>query len=292
MRSLILTIAVCVFAHAGVPAADLLAGKTLSRIKAVGDRYSGAIGFSVIDLANGRTFGLNEENVFAQASSIKVPLMIEVFRSAAAGKLDLQEKITLESKDVVGGSGHLQTRLRSGPATFTVNELVTAMIETSDNTATNKLIAMVGMDPVNRLLDSMDLRTTRLRRIMLDTAAARRGEENVSTPREMARLMELIYRGKAGDPASSSRMIDILKLVKADFRDVIPAHVPVASKPGIIPGVRCETGIVYLERRPFVMSVMSAFLGPEENPVKEIAGILFEHFEKLANSNPYGNKTY
>ena len=107
---------------------------------------------------------------------------------------------------------------------MTVEDLVTAMIETSDNTATNRLIALVGMERVNAMLDRPGFRQTRLRRIMLDAEAAARNDENVSTPMEMAKLAELIYRGKAVDADSSRRMTEIMNLVSADFRAAIPRH--------------------------------------------------------------------
>jgi len=291
MRKWMALLAVCATVRAEAPAAALLNAKTLARIKAVESRTSGVIGVAAIDLTTGDLLEHNGEFVFAQASSIKIPILMQLFADAAAGKLSLDEKVTLQPADSVGGSGHIHSVLRSGPATFTLQELATAMIETSDNTATNKLIARVGMDAVNRLLDSMGFRATRLRRIMLDTAAARRGEENVSTPVEMARLMEILYRGKAVNADSSQRMIEILKLVKADFRAAVPSNIPVAAKPGGIAGVRCESGIVFLPGRPFVMSVSSSFLDDADNPVKEIASILFAHFDKVAHSNRYGHRT-
>jgi beta-lactamase class A len=69
------------------------------------------------------------------------------------------------------------------------------MIVLSDNTAANMLIEIVGMENVNRTMTSLGLKQTRLQRKMLDTAASARGEENLSTPAEAARLMEILYRG-------------------------------------------------------------------------------------------------
>jgi beta-lactamase class A len=130
---------------------------------------------------------------------------------------------------------------------------------------------------------------TRLRRIMLDQAAASRDEENVSTPREMARLAALLYQHKLAGPAPTMDMLAMMKLVKADFREAIPAHVEVAAKPGELTGVRCETGVIYLKGRPFVLSVMTTYLGKEESQVPAVARILYDHFERLARGNRYGN---
>jgi beta-lactamase class A len=280
----------CSLLHASEPVSELLEKKCLARIQTADAALDGVLGVAAIDLHSGRLLSYNGNTVFPQASSIKIPIMLKVFRAAQQGRLELSRAVTLTQADSVGGSGHLQESLRRGPLDLTVEDLVKAMIETSDNTATNKLIALVGgVDSVNRALDEMGFRQTRLHRVMMDSGAARRDEENVSTPVEMARLVELIYRGKAVDEAASSRMVEILKLVTADFRKTLPAAVPVASKPGGIPGVRCETGIVYLGKRPFVLSVMSTFLAGDSNPVGEVAGILYRHFEKLGRSNRYGH---
>jgi beta-lactamase class A len=137
----------------------------------------------------------------------------------------------------------------------------------------------------------MGFLNTRLRRIMMDRPAARRNEENVSTPSEMARLVEVIYRGKAVDANASAQMIDIMKLVKGDFRKAVPATVVTASKTGDLNGVRCETGVILLPGRPFVLSVMSTYLIAENGPIAEVTGMVYRHFEKLAQSNRYGHRT-
>jgi beta-lactamase class A len=277
----------CAFVHAaGVE--ELLDAKLKAKLAALEARTTGVLGYAIIDLATGRIISHNAETVFPQASSIKIPIMMAVFAQECAGKLKLSDSFELTSRDSVGGSGHLRLLLRTRPGTLSVDELITAMIETSDNTATNRLIALVGMDQVNALIDKLRFRQTRLRRIMLDAAAGARNEENVSTPLEMARIAESIYRGKAVDADASRQMVEILKLVDADFRAVIPASVAVASKPGGLTGVRAETGIVYVSGRPFVLSVCATYLDRSDNPVREVARAVYDHFAKLARSNRFG----
>jgi beta-lactamase class A len=270
-------------------AEELFGAKLTARLRAVEEQSSGVIGYAIIDLGTGRMLERNGNTVFPQASSIKIPIMIQVFEQAREGRLRLSDTVTLTAKDAVEGSGHLRLLLRTNPLTISVEDLVTAMIQTSDNTATNRLIAMAGMERVNAMLDRLGFRQTRLRRIMLDAEAAARNEENVSTPVEMARIAELLYRGKAVDAPASHRMLEIMKLVSADFRAAVPPGVPVASKPGELTGVRCETGIVYVKGRPFVLSVAASFLREPDNPVPEVARIVYEHFARLARSNKFGN---
>jgi beta-lactamase class A len=269
---------------------DLLEQKLAEKIRKLYDSLDGVLGVAAIDLATGRTISYNGGVSFPQASSIKIPILIQVFRAARAGEIRWEDSVTLREKDLAGGSGHLQERVKKGPVTLTIRELARAMIEDSDNLATNKLIDMAGMERVNQLLEELGLWGTRLQRRMMDSAAAARDEENISTPIEMARLVETIYRGRAVDQAASAEMLALMKLVKADFRKAVPAQIEVASKPGDVPGVHCESGVVFLPKRPFVLSVMSTLLGEGVNPVPEVVSLVYAHFERLDASNRYGNR--
>jgi beta-lactamase class A len=280
----------CIFAavaFAQPTVVDLLERETIAKIERYASQMDGVLGVAAIDLTTGRVFSIKGDSVFPQASSIKIPIMIQMFRAARAGQFRLDDKVTLTKKELVAGSGRLQRYLEKGPVTLTVRELIENMIEFSDNTATNKCISMVGMTKVNGLLDELGLKKTRLRRIMLDSASAARDNENVSTPLEMAHLVEMIYRGKFED---GKEMLEILKTVNAEFRRAIPEDIPVAAKPGSLERVRCETGIVFLPGRPFALSVTSTFLDEQKNPVSDVAWIVFSYFDKLAHSNSYGNR--
>lgn len=268
---------------------SLLESKLLERIRKIEAGIDGALGVAAIDLTDGHVIAYQADYVFPQASSIKIPILIQLFEQVHTGRVKLTDTVGLEPGDAVQGSGHLRLMLREHPISMTVRELATAMMETSDNTATNKLIALVGMQNVNSMLDRMGLRETRLRRIMLDTAAAERNDENVSTPLEMARIVELLYRGKAVDETASKEMIEIMKLVNANFRRALPSGVAIASKPGGLTGVNSETGIIYAKNRPFVLSVASSFLSQAENPVPDVAKLVYEHFVKIGSSNKYGH---
>jgi beta-lactamase class A len=275
---------------------DVLAQKTQAQLEDYGATFGGVLGVMAIDLTSGQVLAINADVPFAQASSIKIPIMVELFRAARAGELSLDTNVTLTEADVARGSGRLNDQIDKGPVSVTVRALLEAMIQHSDNTATNKLIALVGMERVNALMASLGLPNTRLQRVMLDaTGAARRNIENISTPREMAQLAEMIHRERFPD---STAMIEILKLPDADgwqlagggFRGGIPREVPIASKPGSVRGVQCQTGIVLLANRPFVLSVMAVYLPENASPVADVARIAFAHFSTLAVSNQYGSR--
>jgi beta-lactamase class A len=274
-----------------VDVGQLLEQKQAAKIKAIDESMDGVLGVATIDLTTGRVFTYHGDAVFPTASSIKIPIMIRVFRDVRAGKLTFAEKITMGPKDNAGGSGGpLQKALDRGPVTITVRDLVEDMIQYSDNSATNKLIDLVGMNRVNALIREFGLEQTRLRRKMMDTAAAARGDENVSTPLEMARIVRLIYSNQAADPESCRDMLDIMKRVDAYMRPMIPDNIEVASKPGDLDGVRTETGVVFVPKRPFVISVMSTYLDHRVNPVGKVTAVVFDFFNKLAHANQYGRR--
>ncbi|HYO82485.1 MAG TPA: serine hydrolase [Bryobacteraceae bacterium] len=268
----------------------LLERKLGKQIEAIEASTAGILGVVAVDLTSGRVvLNRNGDAVFPQASAIKIPIMMKVFEQVKAGKLRLDQPVNVSPADAVGGSGRLAATLREHSMPLTIENLVTAMIESSDNTATNKLIGLVGAPEVNSMLARLGFLNTRLRRIMMDVQAAERGDENVSTPVEMVRIVELIYRGRAVDHASSVRMLDALKLVRGDFRAAVPAHVVVASKTGELTGVRTEAGVVFVPGRPFAFSVCATFLSGDENPIPPVARELYAHFDKLSRSNAFGN---
>lgn len=267
----------------------LLWAKLEQKVAAYDKDLEGALGVAVIDLQTGKRWGYHADTVFAQASLIKVPILIEVFRLKEKGELRFDEKVTIDPAVRVGGSGVLQNRLKNGPLTVPVEEIVREMIASSDNTATNWLIRRVGMANVNKTLRELGFAQTKLQRIMIDSAAAMRNEENISTPNEMALIFERIYRGNVLTPASREGMLAYLRMVNGGMRKGLPEGVELASKTGEMEGVRTQTGIVYLKGRPFVLSVMGVYLTEPNSPVETVTRFVFETMKKLGQGNAYGN---
>jgi beta-lactamase class A len=152
------------------------------------------------------------------------------------------------------------------------------MIQHSDNACANRCINIFGIAKLNALLagGSLGLMHTRLQRLMLDSAAAARDQDNVTTPMEMARLLERMARR---DVPGGGDMIETLRSVdcggwrpRGSFRDAIPPQVPVASKPGAVRGVQAEAGVVFLPKRPFVLTVFFGFLPDEEETEEDGEG--------------------
>jgi len=290
-RAAILYLALAGLATAQPNLSDLLETKTVAELRHFDDGFDGALGVTAIDLNTGRSLALHGDTIFPQASVIKIPILARMYQAARAGKFSLDDRVTIQPSDSVGGSGRLQDRLKAGlPVALTIRELINAMIEWSDNTATNKCIALAGMDDVNRMMDQLGFPHTRLRRRMMDSVAVARGDENLSTPNEMARLVERIYRAKLVDETASREMLSFMKEVSGGIHEGLPLDIETASKTGELPGARGETGIVFLEGRPFVLSVMSAYIDDRRSPVPEVTRIVYKYFEKLAGANAWGNR--
>ena len=164
--------------------------KLESTVSEVDHNLDGVLGVSILDLASGRKYDLHADEVFPQASSIKVAVLAELYRQAQIGKLKLSDLYTVQAIDLVADSD-IMNGLSPGVTRITLRDLATMMVAVSDNSATNVLIDRVGMANVNSLMDSLGLPHTRLRRKMMDVKAAGEGRENISTPAEMTALLEI-----------------------------------------------------------------------------------------------------
>src|SRR5205814_8262466 len=177
----------------------------------------------------------------------------------------------------------IMSGLTPGVTRVTNRDLAQFMVAVSDNTAANILINRVGKDNVNAMLRGLGLTKTMLRRKMMDFAAARRGEENVSTPQEMTQLLEAIYKGKLLNKELNEQFIKQLSTLKESYiPHDLPAGVQVANKPGNLQNVRTDSGIIFVKDRPFAMSVMTADAHDEraaERAISEIALEAYHYFE-------------
>ena len=265
--------------------------KLESSIQHVDQHLDGVMGVAIEDLATGDHFFLHEDEVFAQASSIKITVLANLYLQAQQGKLKLTDLYTMQSSDLVPDSD-IMGGLTPGVTRLTLRDLATMMVAVSDNSATNVLIDRVGMQNVNAMLDSLGLTHTRLRRKMMDLQAAKEGRENISTPREMMILLDAIYHGKVLNQDSTADFFKMLSTNKSSFipRD-LPADLKVANKPGELEAVRNDSGIVFVEGRPYVICVMTAFLRNERDGEEAISKVSLEAwrmFDRLSRASEYG----
>jgi beta-lactamase class A len=276
---------------------ELLWQKLETTVQETNRGLDGTMGVAVQDLTDGRTFLLNANHVFAQASSIKVAVLAELYRQeqrteeGISGKAKLSDLYTVDAHDLVADS-FIMGGLTPGVTRVTNRDLATFMVAVSDNSATNVLIDRVGMQNVNVMLDSLGLHQTRLQRKMMDVKAAQEGRENISTPSEMMALFAALYQKKVLSKALAEDFFKVLGTPKAsDIPRYIPEDVVCANKPGELAGVRNDVGIVFVPNRPFVIVVMTAYLKREsdgDDAIAKIAGAAYEYFDRLARASPYG----
>ena len=265
--------------------------KLESTIHDVDEHLDGVMGVAIEDLKTGEQFFLHENEVFAQASSIKIAVLGNLYLQAQQGKLKLTDLYTVQASDLVPDSA-VMGGLTPGVTRVTLRDLATMMVAVSDNSATNVLIDRVGMENVNAMLDSLGLAHTRLRRKMMDLDAARQGRENISTPREMMTLLEDISKGKVLNKESTADFFKVLSTNKNSWipRD-LPADVKIANKPGALEGVRNDSGIVLVDGRPYVICVMTAFLTNErdgEQAISKVSLAAWRMFDRLSRASEYG----
>jgi len=277
---------------------DLLWRKLERRVGDIAARLDGVMGVAILDLTNGQILLHNGYRVFPTASSIKIAILLELYRqdqearAGATGKARLDGVYTFDPKDLVEDS-QIMAGLTPGVTRVTNRDLAQFMVAVSDNAATNVLIGRVGMQNVNGTLQRLGLTKTKLRRKMMDIAAAQRGDENVSTPQEMVRLLEVIYTGKALNKEGTDELIKQLKTSKRDsyLSYELPADVELADKPGTLDGVRTDSGIVFARNRPFAISVMTAYDRDEraaERAISEVALEAYHYFQMRGKTSAYG----
>ncbi len=246
--------------------------ETADKLEKIAAGVPGTIGYYVMTVDGETLFSRNAEESFTQASAIKIPILMEVLAQREAGKIDWNQSHRITKGNQVGGSGIL-SQLSDGGSQISTADLAVMMIVLSDNTATNLLIELVGMENVTRRMESLGLTKTLLRRVMMDTAASARGEENVSTPAEAARIMQMLAQGKFMSREISDEILTILRKPKSTaVRKAVPAEIVVANKPGSIPTVATEWAIVELAERPYIIILM-ANGGPETRFVEAFTEI-------------------
>src|SRR5437868_1949264 len=265
--------------------------KLEASIAEVDRNLDGVLGVAIEDLTTGQKYLLHADEVFPQASSIKIAVLAELYHQAQQGKLKLTDLYTVQSSDLVPDSD-IMGGLTPGVTRITLRDLATMMVAVSDNSATNVLIDRVGMENVNGLMSSLSLTHTRLRRKMMDLKAASESRENISTPGEMMVLLENLYRGKILNKEMTEDFFKILSTHKSSF---IPRELPeglkIANKPGELEGVRNDSGVVFVEKRPYVICVMTTYLQRErdgEEAISRISLAAYRMFDRLARASEFG----
>jgi beta-lactamase class A len=280
---------------------SLLFGKLRVRLEEASERYGGVMGVAVKDLTTGEAVLINGDEVFPLASTIKVPILIEFYTRIEAKTLDPLTPVKYVEAHRAGGSGVIKT-LTPGAVTMPLIDYATLMINVSDNSSTNYLIDLIGMEKINELCVQMGLRETRLARKMMDLEAFKAGKDSFTTPRELVALFEELYMPRTLSPFVCGETLKMLKkpkegMIQGVIRNAVPDSVEVADKSGWVGGATLDAGIVYQPRRPYAVALLAKHIPASDlhmvnalNTLTEAARLIQAYFEEVSASTPQGRK--
>jgi beta-lactamase class A len=256
-------------------------------------KQPGTYGIAFKDLATGEELLINAKEVFHAASTMKTPVMIEVFKQANEGKFSLTDSIQIKNtfKSIVDGSEYsLDSAEDSEQKLYTLtstkrslDSLMYDMIIVSSNLATNIIIELVDAKKVTQTMRDLGAKDIQVLRGVEDDKAFAQGLINITTPYDLMVIFEKIANGQAVNKVSSDAMIDIL--LDQRFNTLIPANLPsdvkVAHKTGSIKGVHHDSGIVFLpDGRKYVLVIMSKDLKDEDAAtagMAKVSEMIYKH---------------
>lgn len=236
-----------------------------------------------LDLKNNSNYiYINEKETFPSASTIKVLIMAETLNEVMKGRLNLHEKIEVKNSDKVDYS--IITCLENN--TYTLLDVLTLMIISSDNTATNILIDLIGMEKINKYADEISLKNTRLRRKMMDIKAAKEGRENITSAFDMLSLFEKIYKHKILNSDMCKLMIKILN-ENTDYEMLLrylPNDIKCAHKTGDLDNLNHDIGIFNIKDKHYILGVFvrnSEFNYISKDIIGKLSKLVYMDVEKV-----------
>jgi beta-lactamase class A len=267
---------------------DIVWRKMSEELKGFCEKSTGVIGYSLLDLDTDYRVSYNENVLLPTASTIKIAVLLGLALKVHSGEINWDQRIAVEPNEGVGGSGIL-AHFRYDSA-LSLWDVASLMIALSDNTATNICIRLVGMDYINKIMDSYGLHKTRLKRLMMDRDAVQQGNENVSTPRELVELLRWIYHRNGISDNVAKDVLKILELPKnGPFTEALPDKVRRANKPGGLGHLSVDAGIIYLTKKNFALSVMGAFLdGRPSDTTVPVVRTAYKYMEILNECTALG----
>ena len=244
------------------------------------------VGLAYIDLGSSDTLFLNADTSFHAASTMKVPVMIELLRRASTGSFGMSQRLMIVNQfaSIVDGSAYALDPSSDSDTTLyhrvggrvPIATLLRLMITRSSNLATNTLIALVGAEEVNRTMRSLGAKRIQVLRGVEDGKAFDKGLINTTTARDLAIILRAIEEGRASSPEATTEMRQIL--LAQEFNEKIPAGLPagirVAHKTGEITAHSHDAAIVYPPARsPYVLVVLTRGIQDGAKASKLIADI-------------------
>jgi beta-lactamase class A len=265
----------------------------------IADVPGATAGIAFRDLTRGDTLYVGADERFHAASTMKVPVMIELFRQIERGQMSLSQRITLKNEfaSIMDGAPYSLSAADDSDSlvyswigsAVSVRDLLEHMITRSSNLATNTLIGLVGAEKANATAHALGARDMQVLRGVEDDKAYAAGRNNTTTARDLAALMAAIETGKAAARASTDSMRAVLS--RQEFNDEIPAGLPagtrVAHKTGQITGHLHDAAIVYPQGRgPYVLVVLTRGIPDEKvarSLIADISRLVYAHAMEGAN---------
>jgi beta-lactamase class A len=245
----------------------------------------GHVALEIKDLTTGAMSAINPNANMPAASTIKIPIMVEVFRQISLGKFDLNRRVTLMASDRDWGWGDL-ANARVG-SRYSVSQLLTLMITESDNTAANMLIRLVGRWNINHTMAALGLTNTRLGDYIRSEGDIRSLR---TSPADMVTLLESMARDQLIDPWSSREMIALLS--GQHHNGLLPVPLPkglqIAHKTGTLHDTLNDVGIVFLRSTPYIIAVLTTHLADLDAGarfIQNVSKMAYTAFEHLAQAH-------
>lgn len=259
----------------------------VERIIAEAEAGGGSVGVTLVG-PNGDTFTHNADRKYGAASTVKIPLMVEIFRQIDRGERSLDDPYTLVDADRAAGSGVI-LELHTG-ITLTLNDLIYLMMAISDNTATNVLIDYAGMDNVTATMRELGMTQSLLGRKMKGRPAEEGEQENWATPGDYARLMQALLANQVASADSCAKMVAMLEKQQNTRR--ISRYLPESdkirwgSKTGSVRGVTNDVGFVTTDAGTLIVSIYCEGLADQHVGEKVIGDITRAALEATGVAEP------
>jgi beta-lactamase class A len=264
------------------------------RIKPLVEAHRGETAVAVKHLRTAESFELKADEPMPTASLIKFPVMVEAYRQAAEGQIDLKEMLTLRDAEKAPGSGILSSHFSDG-ASFSLRDAIRLMIAYSDNTATNLVLQKISLPATNDTMEKLGLANTKVHGLVFRPQSSILPERSKqfglgsTTAAEMIKLLELLEAGKVVNAAACDDMLEHLRACQDKNRipKLLPAGTKVAHKTGSVGSVRTAAGIIEAPSGPIALCVLTRNnedqRWTDDNAAElltaQIARAVYDHFE-------------
>ena len=264
------------------------------KVRELLESQNGTFAIAFKNLEDGNEILINEDEIFHAASTMKTPVMIEVYRKKMIGEISLDDSIFVknEFESIVDKSTFQLSEFDDSDKNtydkigryISLRELVFDMISISSNFATNLVIKYIGAENINNTMNNIGAKNINVLRGVEDIKAFEKGLNNTTSARDLLVIYEKLANGEVLSRNLSNEMVEILKNQKYD--DIIPKYLPkeieVAHKDGWINGVRHDSGIVFLENGvTYVLILLSKNLDNELEGADILAKVSLEIYNHV-----------